>query len=122
MTRYPLFVSYALFAIAFMFAVANSSCTSPDSSMASHNQPELKEAQFSTPPVAEKQPHITEIHGLQLEDDYFWMRLSDEQKEADAADPQTTKVVDYLNAENTYKTEVMKGTEPFQETDRKSVV
>ena len=84
--------------------------------MASHKQPELNETQFSTPPVAEKQSHITEIHDLQLEDDYFWMRLSDEQKEATEPDAQTSKVVDYLNAENAYKTEVMKGTESFQET------
>jgi oligopeptidase B len=116
MSRFSLFVPCALFAAAFMFAVASSSCNSSDSSMASHKQPELNETQFSTPPVAEKQSHITEIHDLQLEDEYFWMRLSDEQKEAAEPDAQTSKVVDYLNAENAYKTEVMKGTEPFQET------
>ena len=70
--------------------------------MASHNQPELTETQFPAPPTAEKQTHITEIHGLQLEDDYFWMRLSDEQKEAAEPDEQTAKVVDYLNRENDY--------------------
>ena len=83
--------------------------------MASHNQPELTEAQFPAPPTAEKQTHITAIHGLQLEDDYFWMRLSDEQKEAAEPDEQTAKVVDYLNRENDYTKEVMNGTEAFQE-------
>ena len=115
MFRFPLVVSCALFAIAFTFAVASSSCNSSDSSMASHNQPELTETQFPAPPTAEKQTHITEIHGLQLEDDYFWMRLSDEQKEAAESDEQTAKVVDYLNRENDYTKEVMNGTEAFQE-------
>ncbi len=115
MFRFPLVVSCALFAIAFTFAVASSSCNSSDSSMASHNQPELTETQFPAPPTAEKQTHITEIHGLQLEDDYFWMRLSDEQKEAAEPDEQTAKVVDYLNRENDYTKEVMNGTEAFQE-------
>ena len=115
MFRFPLVVSCALFAIAFTFAVASSSCNSSDSSMASHNQPELTEAQFPAPPTAEKQTHITAIHGLQLEDDYFWMRLSDEQKEAAEPDEQTAKVVDYLNRENDYTKEVMNGTEAFQE-------
>ena len=116
MFRFPLVVSCALFAIAFTFAVASSSCNSSDSSMASHNQPELTEAQFPAPPTAEKQTHITAIHGLQLEDDYFWMRLSDEQKEAAEPDEQTAKVVDYLNRENDYTKEVMNGTEAFQES------
>ena len=115
MFRFPLVVPCALFAIAFTFAVASSSCNSSDSSMASHNQPELTEAQFPAPPTAEKQTHITAIHGLQLEDDYFWMRLSDEQKEAAEPDEQTAKVVDYLNRENDYTKEVMNGTEAFQE-------
>ena len=79
-------------------------------------QPEFNESQFSDAPVAEKQEHITEIHGLELKDDYFWMRLSDAQKEAEAPDAQTTAVVDYLNAENDYKTEVLKPTEAFQES------
>lgn len=80
------------------------------------NQPEFNESQYSAAPVAEKKEHITEIHGLELKDDYFWMRLSDEQKEAENPDEQTASVVDYLNAENAYKTEVMKPTEAFQES------
>ena len=80
------------------------------------NQPEFNESQYSAAPVAEKKEHITEIHGLELKDDYFWMRLSDEQKEAENPDEQTASVVEYLNAENAYKTEVMKPTEAFQES------
>ena len=39
-------------------------------------------SELPTPPDAAKKPHTTDIHGLQLQDDYFWMRLSDAQKEA----------------------------------------
>ena len=89
---------------------------STDSAMASKEQPVLSESQFNLAPVAKKQQHITEIHGLELKDDYFWMRLSDEQKEAEEADAQTQDVLDYLNAENDYKTEVLASTEAFQDS------
>ena len=55
------------------------------------------------PPVAAKQPHTTEIHGYTLKDDYFWLR--------DKANPEVTK---YLEAENAYTEEVMKGTKALQ--------
>lgn len=103
------------FLFAGCIAVSLLSCSSNDSDMSASDRPDFNETQFSAPPVAEKQEHITEIHGLQLKDDYFWMRLSDEQKEAAEPDAQTTAVLDYLNAENTYKTEVLKSTEAFQE-------
>ena len=66
------------------------------------------ETQLGSPaPDASQVPHTTEIHGLKLEDPYFWMRLSDEQKEADTPDEQTTNVIDYLNKENDYKDKVL---------------
>ena len=97
-------------------AIGLFSCSTSDSTMNDSTQPEFNESQFSVAPDAEKKEHITEIHGLELKDDYFWMRLSDEQKEAETPDEQTAEVVDYLNAENDYKTEVMKPTEGFQES------
>lgn len=104
------------FVIAGLAAFGLFSCSTSDSNMNDSNQPEFNESQYSAAPVAEKKEHITEIHGLELKDDYFWMRLSDEQKEAENPDEQTASVVDYLNAENAYKTEVMKPTEAFQES------
>ena len=65
-------------------------------------------------PEAKQVPHTTEIHGLKLEDPYFWMRLSDEQKEANVADDQTSDVIDYLNRENEYKEKVLLPTESLQ--------
>lgn len=64
-------------------------------------------------PIAEKIPH--EVFDKR-NDNYFWMRLSDEQKSASAPDEQTSKVLAYLNAENAYKTTVMKHTEDLQKT------
>ncbi|MFK7786491.1 MAG: S9 family peptidase [Crocinitomicaceae bacterium] len=54
-------------------------------------------------------------HGDTRVDNYFWMRLSDEQKEAETSDAQTQDVLDYLNAENDYLKTVMKPTEGLQE-------
>ena len=66
-------------------------------------------------PVAEKKPTNLEKHGDVRVDDYFWMRLSDDQKNAAEKDVQTQKVVHYLEEENTYYKEVTKDTKPFQE-------
>jgi oligopeptidase B len=71
------------------------------------NQPAIK------PPVAEKIPH--ELFDKR-NDNYFWMRLSDEQKNATTPDEQTTKVLDYLNKENEYAKTVLKNTEVLQKT------
>ena len=67
------------------------------------------------PPVAEKIKKELTTHDDTRIDNYFWMRLSDEQKNAENPDEQTQKVLDYLNTENTYKTAMLKHTEGFQE-------
>lgn len=66
------------------------------------------------PPIAEKKDSVLTIHGDSRVDPYFWMRLTDEQKRAEAPDEQTQNVLTYLNQENDYKSEVMKHTEGFQ--------
>ena len=65
-------------------------------------------------PVAEKQATTLKKHGDIRTDDYFWMRLTDAQKNADVKDKQTQKVYDYLNDENSYYEEQTKGTKEFQ--------
>jgi oligopeptidase B len=62
-------------------------------------------------PVAEKA--ATELTGNRV-DNYYWMKLSDEQKNAENKDEQTQKVINYLNAENEYLTAKMKHTEDLQ--------
>lgn len=65
-------------------------------------------------PVAIKIPKSLTIHKDTRIDDYFWMRLSDEQKNAKTPDEQTQDVLNYLNAENDYLNKAMKHTEAFQ--------
>jgi len=65
-------------------------------------------------PVAKKVKETLTIHGDARVDDYFWMRLSDEQKEAENPDDQTKDVLEYLNAENAYRAAVMEPTEDLQ--------
>lgn len=66
------------------------------------------------PPIAKKEDHVTEIHGYTLHDPYFWMRLSDEQKEKGDSLPETKAVLDYLNAENDYTKAMLAHTEELQ--------
>jgi len=67
------------------------------------------------PPVAKKVAQKLEKHGDVRVDDYFWLRLTDEQKNAEEKDEQTQDVYDYLNAENAYYKEMTSDTKDFQE-------
>lgn len=67
------------------------------------------------PPVAPVEVHEHQMHGDVRVDPYYWMMLTDEQKDKGAAEPQTARVLDYLNAENAYTEAVMKSTEGLQE-------
>jgi len=67
------------------------------------------------PPVAEKVLHEFKESGGSRVDNYYWMKLSDEQKNATTKDEQTQKVLDYLNAENDYLKAKMKDSEGLQE-------
>ena len=75
-----------------------------------------KKTVMSKPPVAQKIPHEITTHGDSRIDNYYWMRLSDEQKNAEegSRDVQTNQVLGYLNAENAYTNDVMAHTEQFQ--------
>ncbi|MFM7233102.1 MAG: S9 family peptidase, partial [Flavobacteriales bacterium] len=55
-------------------------------------------------------------HGDTRVDNYYWMRLSDEQKNAPEAsrDQQTNDVLNYLNAENAYTKSSLAHTDDFQ--------
>src|ERR1700682_1746308 len=56
------------------------------------------------PPMAEKKPKITKIHGDTLVDDYFWLR-----------EKSNPAVLEHLKAEDAYAVTLMKPTEPLQE-------
>ena len=66
-------------------------------------------------PEAEKQPYKMTVHGDTRIDDYYWMRLSDEQKNSKEFDSQTKKVVDYIDSENKYTDASLSQTKKLQE-------
>jgi oligopeptidase B len=66
-------------------------------------------------PLAEKIPKELEKHGDVRIDNYYWMRLTDGQKSAKNPDEHTQKVLDYLNAENTYYDTITVHTKQFKE-------
>ncbi|MET2984002.1 S9 family peptidase [Aureibaculum conchae] len=66
-------------------------------------------------PIADVVPKEMEIHGDTRTDNYYWMRLSDEQKNSENPDEHTQKVLDYLNAENDYFEKKMGHTKEFRE-------
>ena len=74
------------------------------------------ENQSQTPPMAKKIPFEMTEHGDTRVDNYYWMRLSDEQKNApdSTRDQQTKDVLDYLNAENAYTKSMLAHTDAFQ--------
>jgi len=63
--------------------------------------------QLPQAPKAEKKDSAITVHNHTRIDPYFWMRLTDEQKNAEQADAQTQKVISYLKAENAYTDTVM---------------
>ena len=74
------------------------------------------------PPSPEKVPFELTAHGNKRVDHYYWMKLSDEQKNAEKKDEQTQKVLDYLNAENAYLESKMKHTEALQDKLYKEII
>jgi len=60
-------------------------------------------ATLPSPPVAKIVPHVTEVNGHKMVDNYFWLR-----------DKPNPEVRAYLEAENAYTDAVMKPTQPFQ--------
>lgn len=57
----------------------------------------------SSPPVAKKDPHVAEVNGHKMVDNYYWLR-----------EKSNPEVRAYLEKENAYTDSVMKPTEPFQ--------
>ena len=76
---------------------------------------EKEKRNTAPPPEAEKIPHELTAHGSKRVDPYYWMKLSEEQKNAASKDQQTEKVLNYLTAENEYLESELKHTEALQE-------
>jgi oligopeptidase B len=80
------------------------SCTDKESDKQAYQWPDV------TAPIAEKVPFKRVIHADTVVDNYFWM--IDYFKKG----PDSNKVIDYLNAENTYLDTMMSGTKEFQKS------
>ena len=90
-----------------LFAIASfTACQSPS---------DMSQNDDMAAPVAKKVPLELTDHGDTRLDNYFWMRLSDDQKNAETADAQTQDVVDYLEEENKYIDGKLAHTMPLQE-------
>lgn len=74
------------------------------------------------PPKAKVLEHKIITHNDTLIDNYFWMRLSDEEKNAKKPNQHTKDVLDYLNAENEYLDKKMKHTEQLQTAIYKEII
>lgn len=77
---------------------------------------EEKEAAYKSAvaPVAKKIAKELTIHDDTRIDNYFWMRLSDDQKNTETPDEQTQDVLAYLEAENEYLDKAMSHTKDMQ--------
>src|SRR5688572_9722714 len=78
------------------------SCTNKDKKMENYKWPDVKV------PVADIKPTTRILHGDTVVDNYYWM--IDYFKKG----PDSTKVVDYLKAENSYLDKMMAGTNQLQ--------
>ena len=73
-------------------------------------------SKIKSPPNASTKPHELAMHGDTRIDNYYWMRLTDEQKNAKALDSQTQEVVDYISQENKYTQSSLSHTKKLQNT------
>jgi len=71
--------------------------------MPAADNPSNNSSSVPAPPVAKKEPKVTEINGHKLVDNYYWLR-----------EKKNPEVKAYLDAENAYTDTVMKPTEPLQ--------
>ena len=65
-------------------------------------------------PVPEKIPKEMTMHGHKRIDNYYWMRLSDEQKTFKQMDNQTERVLEYIKRENNYTNQNLYNTKNLQ--------
>jgi oligopeptidase B len=67
-------------------------------------------------PSPKKRPYTMSVHNHTRVDEYFWMRLTDEQKESENPDDQTREVLQFLENENSYREKIWKPLQAFEDT------
>lgn len=111
---------FLLFAVYGIFSLIACNNKETNNSMSQENDNIISElhtlSESIKAPVAKVVPVNLEKHGDVRVDNYYWMKLTDAQKEAKEPDAQTKDVISYLEAENKYLDTVMKHTKPFQDS------
>ncbi len=79
-----------------------SQCANNNTENQDNTHTTMKNIEKVVPPTPKKEEKILSKHGDDRIDNYYWMKLTDEQKNAKEPDEQTQEVLDYLNAENDY--------------------
>jgi len=97
------------------FAFLIISCEDQNSENYMHNESQMFSKMDVNAPSPKKEAKKMSIHGDERTDNYYWMRLSDEQKTAETPDAHTAEVLDYLNNENAYASNLMSHTEQLQD-------
>lgn len=59
------------------------------------------------PPAPKSDPRHSVVNGTERTDEYAWMRLTEEQRNADPPDAHAQQVIDHLKAENAYTESVL---------------
>lgn len=75
----------------------------------------MQDTALATPPVALKKPFTITAHGHTRNDEYHWMRLSEEQRNAKEPDAHTVEVTAHLAAENAYTDAILGPVKPLRE-------
>lgn len=97
--RFGLFIIFLA-----MFSLASCGDEKENESTQTQNPTDMYERMKATPPSAEKRPYEMTEHGNTRTDNYYWLNQREDQD-----------VLDYLNAENSYREDVMAGLEEVQE-------
>lgn len=59
------------------------------------------------PPKPIRDPRSSLVNGVERTDEYAWMRLTEEQRNAKTPDAATRRVIDHLTEENAYAEQVL---------------
>ena len=87
-----------------------------------YNESQLLKNTNIVPPIAKKVETKLEKHGDVRVDNYYWMKLTDAQKNAKSPDQQTKDVLAYLNAENDYLDKMTAHHKDFKDSLYKEIV
>ena len=107
--------SNAIFLGCFLSSLFIFSCNNSNTSEPTMSKSILESKTDIKAPIAKKEAYEMEIHGDTRTDNYYWMKLSDEQKNAETPDEQTKEVVTYLENENDYTSKMTSHLDGFKD-------